>query len=747
MLTLAIAVAICSLTPIPLHTDSQSAEAWTGCISLPLTRADAETLYSAGASPQFTLNGRPAASRAVGWWDRDRIPRRVLLYHAGDSLLGGSVTVEAKPGQHSASGASPWSVTDRPFKTHPGTAYKPILRGGSNQDSFSEYEDLVLAYKGKEMFLRMGTRRDKFHDSATFQGMHDWWQWTRIETILDTEAIKLVRVGGLLYNEDTFLHCDLFLELYGNGVARAYAHFVNARVIGDGYDYFGIPVLAFGGVESPAAEIVLDGTQTRFPLGAVRLDIQDSVEYVSADHPGRIYAHEGFAVYQPWQDQRVTDKNKTFGKEFVTDIGQGQILRGLARTVRFTFSLSDAPPRVARMLAPSWHYAMARELWHGEYLPAEWRFAQAGYAVANRIAQPDPRYTGTFEAGYSDTASEGYGGSSLLFSAMQSGDLYHLERGLAYAYCWADIMVDHVDWSVRQPFTGYYWKTPPYTKFLDLARAYVETGDPYLLETAEHCANAYFALIRSTWPSRSIGRGVWPVTGQTYLYEFTRNPYYLECGADLVKKALFTFEDPARLPGHQIGVGPNGIGNLNTPDGRGYADLVLCRSAIEVALSDDGALPGDLRDQTLRDTAEVLRMVIEGIKTKSGDHGGWLEYETDMLIVTMLPLAEALEQPEWASELEPWLAPLEDYLTSERVGRPYQAVTGRPYYDSVTLNAQWDADGLLIDPALLPDAAAGRTATVQTPAGRVSLRMRKDKNGEWLITPKGKPACPVRVEK
>ncbi|MCC6487312.1 MAG: hypothetical protein IT364_07415 [Candidatus Hydrogenedentes bacterium] len=399
MLTFTIAMAICALAPIPLHADSKEAEAWTGSVSFPLTRGDAQSLYANGASPQFIMNGRPAASRAVGWWERNRVPRRVLLYIAGDAPLAGDLSVEAKPGPASVPGTSPWTVTDRPFKTHPGTAYKVVLRGGSNQDSFSEYEDLILAYKGKEMLLRMGTRRDRFHDSAAFQGLHDWWQWTRIETLLDTEIVKLVRVGGLLYNEDTFLHCDLYLELYGNGVARAYAHFVNARVIGNGWEYFGIPILAFGGVDSLPAEILLDGTQTRFSLGSMSLDIRDTAELVSADHPGRLYDHERFTVYQPWQDQRVTDKNRTFGKEFVTDIGEGQMLRGLSRTVRFTFSLSDAPPRVARMLAPSWHYAMARELWHGDYLPAEWRFAQAAHAVATRIAQPDPRYTGTFEAG------------------------------------------------------------------------------------------------------------------------------------------------------------------------------------------------------------------------------------------------------------------------------------------------------------------------------------------------------------
>ena len=746
MLTVALALTLCSLAPVPLLSDPGDSESWTAAFSMPLTHDEARSLYSGETEPAFRVNGNVAAARAIGWWERNRVPRRVLLYVAGSAPLGNNLSVEMQAGQAAASGVSPWTVTDRPFKTHPGTAYKVVLRGGSNQDSFSEYDDLVLSYKGKEVLLRMGTRRDKFHGSASFQGVHDWWQWTRIETLLDTESIKLVRAGGLLYNEDTFLHCDLYLELFGNGVARAYAHFANVRVIGDGWEYFGIPVLAFGGVELPAAEAALDGTQTRFALGGMNLDILDSAEFSSKEHPGRLYAHEGFAVYQPWQDQRVSDKKKTFGKEFVTDIGDGEILRGLARTVRFTFSLSDAPPRVARMLAPSWQYAMAQELWHGDYLLAEWRFGQTAHAVADRIAKPDPRYTGTFEAGYSDSASEGYGGSALMISAMQSGDLYHLERGLAYAYCWADIMVDHVDWSIRQPFTGYYWKTPPYTKFLDVARAYVETGDPYLLETAEHCANAYFALIRSTWPARSMGRGVWPVIGQSFLYEFTRNPYYLECGADLVEKALFTFADPTRLPGHQIGVGPNGIGNENTPNGRGFADLVLCDSAIVLALSDDGALPEGSRDKILYDTADVLRVVLDAIETKSGDHGGWLEYETGMLMVTMLPLAEALNRPELARELEPWITPLEDYLKGEQVGRPYHAITGRPYYDSATLNARWEEGGLVVTPTLLPDAASGRTATVQTPAGPVVLRMRKDKDGLWTIAPKGKAPCSVRVE-
>ena len=123
---------------------------------------------------------------------------------SGAKAIGASPTVSVAPGGTAASEPSPWTVEVRPYKKSKGTKYKVVLRGGANSDSFSEWDDVVLTYGGKSLPLRFGSRREKMHDSAAFQNQHDWWQWAAPETLLDTRDLKLVRVGGLLYNEDTF---------------------------------------------------------------------------------------------------------------------------------------------------------------------------------------------------------------------------------------------------------------------------------------------------------------------------------------------------------------------------------------------------------------------------------------------------------------------------------------------------------------------------------------------------------------
>ena len=165
-----------------------------------------------------------------------------------------------------------------------------------------------------------------------------------------------------------------FFELFGNGVARVSAHFVNARVIGDGWEYYGIPVIGFAPASSAKLETELDGSKTRFDLGGARLDITDAADMVSPKFPGRIYQADDLTIYQPWKDQRISDFQQTFHKPYVVDIGQGEIPKGTARTVRITPQSCRRPRRRWRACwPPSWLYALSGELWRGDYLPTFWR--------------------------------------------------------------------------------------------------------------------------------------------------------------------------------------------------------------------------------------------------------------------------------------------------------------------------------------------------------------------------------------
>jgi hypothetical protein len=740
MLMVAVPASAQLLDNVPLIIDPADVDAWTATISLPIPRSAAEAFgdnlphVSAGI-----IGHSKAVGRVVAWHERDTIPSRVLYSIASDKPIGAEADMRVGVSSSSLGGVpdSPWTVKAETFKRIDYTGYEVILRGGSHEKSFSRFQDIVLNYNGKDgaksVALRFGVRRDD---------THHWWQWLAQDTLVDEHGLKVVRVGGLLYNEDSFHFVDIYFELFGNGVARVYAHFVNSRLIGDGWEFFGIPVIGITSDGAASVDTPIDGTKTTFDLGDTKLNIAESTEMAGPEHPGRMYTHDGVTIYQPWQDQRVTDKVQTFDKPFVVNIGDEEIPKGMARTVRFTLSLSDAPAKVARMLAPNWLYAMNGDLWHGDMLPVTWRLADKTHSIAAPIAKPDARYHGTYEAGYSDRASEGNGGGTMMFSAYASGDINHRDRSLSYGYAWADMMIDHVDWSVRQPYTGYYWKTHPYTKFNDLVWAYLETGDPYLLETAEHVGDAYWALIRSNWPARSMGRGAWPATGLLMLHQATGEEVYLKRALDIVDRSRKTYINADELPGHQIGVGPNGIGNKNDPGDQGFAELVLARTAIEAAL----LRGGEEADRVLKHAAYVADTVIESLNVKGeNDPGGWLYYETDMLLITLLPLAAHGDRPDLAEELEARLARVPDYLERGESGRPYQAAVGRAYYDAETLHATWRDGALHINPRLLPPAADGKTATVSTPAGPVQLKLRVPESGTPTAERTGGADVKVRV--
>lgn len=58
------------------------------------------------------------------------------------------------------------------------------------------------------------------------------------------------------------------------------------------------------------------------------------------------------------------------------------------------------------------------------------------------------------------------------------------------------------------------------SKFRDVWAAYLETGDPWLRDTAEMAADAYWAWFRSNWPRAAIGRDAFEVGAWALLARF-----------------------------------------------------------------------------------------------------------------------------------------------------------------------------------------------------------------------------------
>jgi hypothetical protein len=207
----------------------------------------------------------------------------------------------------------------------------------------------------------------------------------------------------------------------------------------------------------------------------------------------------------------------------------------MARTIRFNFSLSDRSPRVARYLAPAWWYGACEEFQPAPLLPVSNQYDEhigsaltwvgehmvhGGFedgSVARHAGKDLPRH----EPGW-----EGEMPYSQFLGAWRSGDAEDYSRALRSAYYFADVAVDHAAKSVRMHGYGGDAFSVPMNRLQGCIAGYLETGDPYLLDTARSVTETSYWTNKNSWPRLAVGRDACFIRSAVLLYRYFAEEHF-----------------------------------------------------------------------------------------------------------------------------------------------------------------------------------------------------------------------------
>lgn len=709
--------------------------ATVGVVSLPLPPQSGDSL---------ALDHRCAAWQPLGHYERDGSPRRVLACIADPRGVPETLGLKKVARPSKKTGKHPWSATTRitreklEFAKVLNFAQPDHMRGAPAEDCASVESELVLTYGGETICITAG---------AT--GREDGkcvWQNVQLERLWSNAAAEAVRVGGIIYNGDTYLCVDLYIVLYATGVASVSCHFVNARLHIKGYDFRGLPFIRFSGTAFGRRQLTLpsDGMQQQFGLFGLNLD--DAAILCSDKYPGRLECRGNEADWFPVS--RVFNPQKVRGPADRWDTG-------MARTVRFTMSLGAAPPLIARYQVPAWWYSVCGEPWALPLLPVQGRFAELAETTVDDLRAMFRR--GRFDAGCASqgdykrgrqVGNDGYTGSSLLLYAISRGDHQVYDDALAYCYYWADLAVDHEDFTVHQWLGGWPWKTCAYMKFRDLVYGYLETGDPYLSDTAENVADAYWMWFRANWPRSAIGRDMFPSADWAVLRRYFDSDRSRRRTHQLVGMLRDVVESRG-TPGGQMGAGPHA----------GYVDALymsgICMAAcLDMAEAEIEAGNGDQLDGLLdllrklhgdfiRDDMPLFPSNMDDLRADWSPHFAvtwsmiaariypvlsriWPQSSKQQLEGMQVLYRHAQDQDAWFHDGRYCLFPLQIGI-----------------HDAFVLGARLEGQGILIEPVGKP-ADWALEQVVDTPWGSLSVRARQRRGAvEFVFSAPEK--FPIRI--
>lgn len=514
--------------------DERPAGLWI--TSLPWPRAQARAC---------TLNGAPTYCRPLGQWpgEPEGRPRRLLMVADGANQAPETLRLTDTP-----------AVPD----TEPPTAECECFERSTEPYAVWERHRLRISYQGRSLTLAMGLR--------TGETWH-WWEACRMVTREETPSCRVVEMGGAIplvhsqrsvsaaegfsnpwLHKHHWLYGQITVRMHANGVCEVYARHVNSKYVDEGDDLApAVPVVGIGSdAVAQASDFphcgLWDGSREAFTFGDATFDVADVARLATPEHPGRMDGVGDTLIWQPYRGcalyggqpsaQRVGDEGHVLRPE------AEKILRGMARTLRFSFSLSDRSPRIARYLAPDWWYGLCEEFVPAPLLPVysdpeshmqqarDWLregshphgFEDGGMARGGQRREGRER----LEPGWEGEIPYGQ-----FLAAWRYTDAEDYDLAMRSAYHFCDIAVDHAGNVVRMH--GY----PPIAFSLPMCRiqgaiaAYLETGDRFLFDTAEKVIDAAYRLHHNAWPRMEVGRDACFLRGALLLYRYFNDRHYL----------------------------------------------------------------------------------------------------------------------------------------------------------------------------------------------------------------------------
>lgn len=468
------------------------------------------------------------------------MPRRLLLI--GDSVgdapdtlsLGDAVTPDGSP----------------PVAT------MPLLQAIDEEAYLREKHLLRIEHEGRWIELAMGLRH---------AGEVHWWEACRLVEDQDTPTCRVVTMGGAIPHKETaradiaagrgitfdllhrhnWLYGTLHVRMHSNGVCEVFARHENNMAVDSGQDLPDcVPVIgirATGATDQACGSWSGDRDELRF--SDVRVDVREAARLATEEEPGRLDAgDEEVLIWQPYEAVSIFSGNcmkmKTGDPWFLH--GKERLFpRGVARSVQFNISLSDKSPRVARYVAPYWWYGLTEELTTRPFLPVsnEWdeQIDHSVQWVRDGIHQRGfedgsvPRGTGPYLDEVRQRHEPGWEGEIpyiQFIHAYRTADAMDYANAMRSAYHFTDIAIDHASKVARMHGFWFPAYALPMNRVQACIAAYLETGDPYMIDTAEAVIEGAFRLHRNSWPRTAMGRDACFIRGALMLYRYFNNEHF-----------------------------------------------------------------------------------------------------------------------------------------------------------------------------------------------------------------------------
>ncbi len=557
------------LPNIPLRRLGSEQEAGLWITSLPWPRTQAKEL---------SLGDKPTWVSGLGQWpgEAEGSPRRLLMIADGGNEAPDTIGLGESA----------------PYQAGPPTAECEVFATPPEEDIMWERSLLRISDGERAVGLVMGLRHG---------GEVHWWEGCRLVVLEDSPQCRVVEMGGSipceayavrdpeqmgyahpLLHRHNWLSGHIFARLHANGVCEIFAHHINSKFFDDGEDLEDtVPVIGImvDGADGEMTEVT--GTWTGecdgMELGGVRFDLSEAAGMATPDEPGSMEIADGFLAWQPYEGACLYSGNwarQTTGDAFILRPQDHRFPRGLARTVRFSLSLSDRSPRVVRYLAPAWWYGLCEELIPEPVLPVSNAYDQTlescreyarvyttnggfedGALPRGGNPNPKPEDNGRSEAGW-----EGEAPWALFLLAWLSGNGEDYDNAMRAAWHFTDVAIDHAEKLVRMHGWARHAFAPPMNRVLGTVAAYLEVGDPYLLEAAQAVVDNAHWVQKNSWPRLAVGRDGKYVRSATMLYRYFADEHYRRIayeGATMVahsQRPNGSFGDQAGGSGiHQVG--------------------------------------------------------------------------------------------------------------------------------------------------------------------------------------------------
>lgn len=520
-----------------------------------------------------SLGGQPTFVQPLGEWPgQEGQPRRLLMVADG----GNAAPDEVQPGMRVQPSGKP-------------PAAEMVLREASDDPYYIwECHDLALRWGGNTIRLAMGMRvGNEVH----------WWQFCRLVTDRETPTCRVIQMSGAIPHAaltreqivahpgftDPFLHKHnwlyghIYARLHANGVCEIYARHINSKFFDEGQDlHNAVPVIGImvEGATPDAGELydLVAGLVPEFNLGDVHFDVTDVAHLADTDKLGRIKVDGETLVWQPYEGVEIYSGSCTQelkGDPFLYKAADHIIPRGVSRTLRFSLSLNlERSPRVARYQAPDWWYGLCEEFSPTPLLPV--KNAYDDYIEYQRQWFRYWMLEGGFEDGCMPRGAdgskenrpepgwEGEMAGAMMLCAYHTGDATDHDFALRAAYMFHDIHIDHAGKLVRMlghPFPAY---ALPMMRIHALVYAYLETGDPTLLNTAKAVVDNSYWLHLNAWPRLSVGRDACFIRGAVLLYRYLNDRHYLEIARESVRTVAESQFDDGSFGDQGGGTGTHG---------------------------------------------------------------------------------------------------------------------------------------------------------------------------------------------